>query len=91
MNTLAPTPDVRQASTEDGTVLLDIKGGRFYGLNPTASAVWQALSDGHDIDRITRDLLARFNAPPERVRADITTLVAQLHERGLLQHATGSP
>lgn len=84
MNSLAPVPNVHHVSTTDGTVLLDTDRGRFYGINPTGSAIWKALSDGHSVEQITRDLTARFDAPPDRVRADVTTLVAQLRDRGLL-------
>lgn len=89
MNALAPTPEVHQVSTADGTVLLDADRGRFYGLNPTASIIWQALSTGRSVEQITRDLTARFTAPPDRVRADVSTLVAQLRDRGLLDTTTG--
>lgn len=84
MNALAPTPDVHHVSTTDGTVLLDTDHGRFYGLNPTGSVIWKALAEGHSVEQITRDLTARFDAPPDRVRADVTALVAQLRDRGLL-------
>ncbi|MGH3620464.1 MAG: lasso peptide biosynthesis PqqD family chaperone [Sciscionella sp.] len=89
MNALAPPPHVHQVTTIDGTVLLDTGRGRFYGLNPTGSIIWKALSNGHSVEQITRDLTARYAAPPDRVRADITTLVAQLRDRGLLDTTTG--
>ncbi|MEV6602790.1 lasso peptide biosynthesis PqqD family chaperone [Kutzneria sp. NPDC051319] len=88
MNALAPTPAVHQITTADGTVLLDADRGRFYGLNPTGSAIWQALSGGHSVEQITRDLAARYTARPEQIRADVDTLVAQLRDRGLL-HTRG--
>lgn len=84
MNPLAPAPHVRQVSTSDGTVLLDVDRGRFYGLNPTGTVVWKGLSDGRTVDQIASDLAARFTAPLGRIRTDVTALVTQLRDRGLL-------
>jgi coenzyme PQQ synthesis protein D (PqqD) len=84
LNPLAPAPHVRHVSTADGTVLLDIDRGRFYGLNPTATVVWKGLSDGQSVEQITGDLAARFTAPTDQIRADVTALVAQLRDRGVL-------
>jgi hypothetical protein len=83
------TPHVHHVSTADGTVLLDADGGRLYGLNPTASMIWQALSAGRSVEQIICDVTVRFDAPPDRVRADVSTLVAQLQDRGLVAATTG--
>ncbi|TWP46079.1 lasso peptide biosynthesis PqqD family chaperone [Lentzea tibetensis] len=84
MNALAPPPTISQVTTEDGMVLLDDDRGRLYGLNRTASAIWRALADGHSVEQASRDLAARFDNTPDRIRADVETLVAQLRDRGLL-------
>lgn len=91
MTRLSPPSHVHQVTTPDGTVLLDSDHGRFYGLNPTGAIVWKALSDGHSIEQITRDLGTRFGAPPDRVRADVTKLVDQLRDRHLLDEPRGHP
>ncbi len=89
MNAPVPSPQVHYVTTDDGTVLLDVGQGRFYGLNPTGSTVWLLLLRGHDVEQITDHLAAGFDAPPDRVRADVVTVVAQLCERGLLLRRQG--
>jgi outer membrane protein assembly factor BamB len=84
MNPFAPAPTVREVTTEDGTVLLDVDQGRFYGLNPTGTTVWQLLAQGRSIEQITGDLAARFDAHPDRIRGDVDTIVTQLRDRSLL-------
>lgn len=84
MNTFAPCAAVRQVTTDDGAVLLDMKRGRLYGLNPTGGAIWQALAHGQSVEQITRELAAGTGAPSERIRADIETLITQLRDHGLL-------
>ena len=82
---LLPALHVREVSTTEGTVLLDVERGRFYGLNPTGTFVWRGLSDGRTVEEIADDLSARFAAPLERIRADVVALVARLRDRGLLE------
>lgn len=84
MNAFAPASNVETATTEDGTVLLDVDQGRFYGLNSTGTEVWQLLINGRSVEQITGDFAARYNAPPERIRTDIDAIVSQLRDRGLL-------
>ncbi len=48
------SPDVRSTYTEDGAVLLDIKKGVCYGLNPTAARVWGTIEDNQWPQRILR-------------------------------------
>ncbi|WP_162452922.1 PqqD family protein [Phytoactinopolyspora mesophila] len=84
MSKLHPMPDVHQVSTADGTVLLAADRGHFYGLNPAGSVIWTALCEGNTVDQVIRELGTRFDTPPDRIRGDVTDLVAQLCDRGLL-------
>jgi hypothetical protein len=89
VNALRPSPSVQQITTEDGTVLLDIDSGRFYGLNPIGSAIWEALVKGHGIEQITRDIAEHYEASPTRIRGDVDMLVAKLRDRNLLHTTAG--
>jgi hypothetical protein len=91
MNILTPSPTVHGVTTDDGTVLLDIGRGRFYGLNPTGSAVWRLLAQGCSAEQITGDLASRFEVPADRVRADVATVITQLRDRDLLRTSTSGP
>lgn len=81
---LVPDPDVAHITTCDGTVLLNVEHGQLYGLNPTGSIVWQALSDRKGVEEITGDLAARFPAARERIPSDVEAVITKLHARGLL-------
>jgi len=71
---------------EGEAVLLDLDHGRSLGLNETASVVWTLLSD-HDDEQIAAELVRRFDVTLNRARADVTRLVDQLRERGLVEDA----
>ncbi len=89
MNGYTPAPTVRGVTTEDGTVLLHVDQGRFYGLNPTGTTVWQLLAQGRSVEQITGNLAARFDAHPDRIRVDVDTILTQLRDRGLLRIGKG--
>lgn len=84
MCTFAPPQHVRRISTPDGTVLLDIDHGRFYGLNPVGSLVWEALVAGQSIEQVAGGLAARCAIPRDRIREDVIELLGRLREHGLL-------
>ena len=85
MTGLGPAPGVRQASTEDGAMLLDLSSGRFFGLNPTAAAIWRSLSQGVSPEDTATRLAHQLRVSEERLLEDVRSLRAALCERGLLR------
>ncbi|MGH3569137.1 MAG: lasso peptide biosynthesis PqqD family chaperone [Pseudonocardia sp.] len=70
--------------TDDGAVLLDMRSGSCFGLNPTGAAVWCSLVSGTDIDTVIAELVHRHDTDPARVRADVAQLMRDLDDAGLL-------
>jgi hypothetical protein len=66
------------------TVVLDLRTGRYYGLNRTAARILEALSaDGAvagAIDRVARG----YGRPREEIAGAVITLCESLRERGLI-------
>jgi len=80
--------DIILTEMRDGTgVLLDLRTKFYFTLNATGVAVWKLLASGEGrapreiAERIARD----FEAPDvEKVEADVTTLLGELEDEGLL-------
>jgi hypothetical protein len=68
------------------TVVLDLARGRSLGLNATAGLVWTLLPD-HDHEEIAAEVARRYDIALETARSDVTRLVDQLLERGLIESA----
>lgn len=87
MNMVAyiPSESVKFVLQQDGGMLLDLSNGHFYGLNPTSALLWNALIGGTDPEELTENLSAETGAEPQIVKADVTRLVQELCERGLLR------
>jgi hypothetical protein len=66
-------------------VLLDLASGLYFGLDPVGTVVWQHLSDhGATLAQIADVIEAEFDAPRDRIEADLVALIAQLSEKKLI-------
>jgi Coenzyme PQQ synthesis protein D (PqqD) len=82
------SPDVRSTYSEDGAVLLDIRKGLCYSLNPVAARVWstvEASPSGIDFPGLVDVLEIHYKISHEQLESDITEYLAKLEEMGLVQ------
>ena len=66
-------------------VLLDLASERYFGLDPIGTRIWQLLADAPSLQQVHATLCGEFDAPAERIQADLLALVGQLNEAGLVQ------
>jgi hypothetical protein len=81
---------VRTTITQDGAVLMNIKGGHMVTLNPIGSIIWQQLSDGHSREQIAAHLASEFGISQERASADVNEFLEQLEAHHLIESAESS-
>ncbi len=67
------------------TVLLDLAGERYFGLDPVGSRIWALVAAEPRLDRVHAALCGEFAAGPERIEQDLLQLVRQLSEAGLVE------
>jgi hypothetical protein len=67
------------------SVLLNLETERYFGLDETGTRMWQLVSASQDIEAAYQELLAEFDVEPELLRTNLTDLLGQLVENGLLQ------
>lgn len=80
------TPGISHESSGDRVVILDAEGLALTTLNPTGSAIWEAVADGSTLSELTTALLDRVDgADPVAVRADIASFLVELERRGLVE------
>jgi pyrroloquinoline quinone biosynthesis protein D len=58
-----------------------------YTTNRVGAAIWERLDGEHSLADIRDAVLARFDAPPEGVDADIEEFLTQVLEAGLIEAA----
>jgi hypothetical protein len=67
------------------SVLLNLETERYFGLDETGTRMWQLVTASQDIKAAYQELLAEFDVEPELLRTNLTDLLGQLVENGLLQ------
>ena len=75
---------VRTTITQDGAVLMNIKGGHMITLNLTGSIIWQQLADGRSSEQIADALSPQFGIPREQALADVKEFLEQLESQHLI-------
>lgn len=80
---------VRLAETQDGAVLLDIRQGLCFSINPVAVLIWKRVSEGCGIDEITEYLASTFTIPKEQARLDAEEFLQTLIEKRLVGASNG--
>lgn len=88
--------DVCFSTDGDGTIILDIQGGKFHSLIQSGSKVWSVLAakpEGTSVTELVNELVdydEEFtNQPREKIEAAIQQILQQLTRDGLLE--TGRP
>ncbi len=66
-------------------VLLDLASGQYFGLDPIGARIWELLiARPHSLKELTDAIETEFDAPRERIEADLKALAAQLSEQDLI-------
>jgi hypothetical protein len=79
------------------TVVLNLKSGRYHGLNPTAGAMLAELERGPTVRDAAARLVQLYERPVDEIERDLSNLCLDLLERGLVElrpadgSAPGSP
>jgi hypothetical protein len=66
-------------------VLLAMDDGMYYGLNESGTRMWHLLAEHGHADVAYQSLLAEYDAPAERLQADLLGFLDALSSRGLVQ------
>jgi hypothetical protein len=82
-----PDPEVVTQRVEGETVLVHLRTNEIYALNTTGSRAWDLLAAGTNRGAVQEELQREFDAPPEQIRDEIDTLLANLIEKKLLRPA----
>jgi len=65
-------------------VVLDLRGGQYFGLNDVAADAFERIAAGRSVRDVVGELLAVYDVTPEKLEEDVAHLVASLLERDLL-------
>jgi hypothetical protein len=74
-------------------VVLSLRNGEYFGLNPVAAAVWTLIQSPRTVREVRDDLLAEFSGiTPEQCALEVLTLLEELRGMQLVEVTEqGSP
>jgi hypothetical protein len=76
--------DVVSEIADGEVVLLDLKRGVYYALDPVGSRFWGLLEGGLDLDAARASMLAEYDVSAEQLSRDLEVLLEDLSGRGLI-------
>ena len=71
----------------DETVMLDLDNGTYYGLDQVGTRIWQLLAEGKTLAQVCDTMIEEYEVSREEIERDVTRLVADLSDKGLLKPA----
>ncbi len=80
---------VKWKKTGSTGVLLNLVSGDYYELDGTAIAIWNAIDGRTPVAGIVRKIATAYRVAPKTVEKDVTSFLAALHKRTLIQSIGG--
>jgi len=77
--------DVLISDLEGESVLLNLKSERYYGLDKVGTRFLTLLSTSESIEHAFEALLAEYDVEADVLRTDLTDLLMNLREQGLVE------
>ena len=75
--------DVLFRELDGEAVLLNLKTGVYFGLNPMATRMWQLIAEGRPLARVLDTLLDEYEVDRGVLESDLLDLARQLCANGL--------
>jgi len=76
--------DVMISRVEDEIVLLNLESEQYFALDDIGARVWELLSEYGSTDIVIEQISTEYDVEPEVIRGDLTKLLADLKEAGLV-------
>ncbi len=87
--TVVAVKDQVSCTLDEEAVVLHLKKGTYYGLNPVGATVWNALQQPRKVEEIQRLILAEYDVKLGPCEQDLLQLLRELAEAGLIEVQNG--
>ncbi len=69
---------------EGESVILNVNTGRYFGLDPVGSRMWDHLTGAGTIEDAVQALLAEYEVEEAKLRSELAALIGELTDNGLI-------
>lgn len=79
------TKDQVSTNLQGESVILNLKSGVYFGLNPVGARIWELVQQTITIQQIQQTIISEYAVETERAESDVVSLLKQLSEVGLIE------
>lgn len=77
--------DVLISNLQEESVILNLNSERYFGLDNVGTRMLSVLSESNSIENAYERLLAEYDVDPQALRQDLSSLIENLVQQGLVQ------
>ncbi len=85
ISVISVTKEAVHCDLEDEVVILGLKDGVYYGLNPVGSFIWKLIQKPISVGEIKEAILKEYDVDEETCENDLQELLDDLLDKGLIE------
>jgi len=86
LSVISVTKEAVHCDVEDEVVILGLKDGVYYGLNPVGAFIWNIIiQEPKTVAKIRDAVLEEYDVSEEVCEKDLVELIAELSDKGLVE------
>lgn len=85
--TVTIPPEVMARKVGDETVILDLTSGKYFGLDPVGTRIWQLVAGGMRLPDVSDAIVAEYDVARPEAERDLALLLSQLEAQGLIRRS----
>lgn len=85
ISVISVTKEAVHCDLEDEVVILGLKDGVYYGLNPVGSFIWKLIQKPISVKEIKEAILKEYDVDEETCENDLQELLGDLLDKGLVE------
>jgi hypothetical protein len=82
--TFTTSSQVQWTETDGEVILADLNSETIFGMDEVALTVWNGVVQGKPVSEVVGLVAAEYDAPRERIQADVEKFVQQMIDKGWL-------
>src|SRR3990172_3759437 len=79
------SPGQVSCEIDSEAVILSLKDGVYYGLNPVSARIWNLIQEPKRVEQIQAILLDEYEVKPDVCMRQVLTLLRELATKGLIE------
>ena len=85
LSVISVTKEAVHCDVEDEVVILGLKDGVYYGLNPVGAFIWSLIQKPKTVAEIRDAVLEEYDVKKEVCENDLMELLTELSDKGLVE------